>query len=89
MKERIVLLANHLSFGASTIDAIYKDRWQIEVFFKTIKQNLKIKNLCGYLCQCRDDSDMDSTDSHPSSQVHDVSFTVRMVPLEPYRHALV
>jgi hypothetical protein len=39
----IVLLANHLAFGATTVAAIYKDRWQIDIFFKTIKQNLRIK----------------------------------------------
>ncbi len=46
-KESIVLLTNHLTFGATTIAAIYKDRWQIEVFFKTIKQNLRIKTFVG------------------------------------------
>ena len=45
--EIIVLLTNHLDFGATTIAAIYKDRWQIEIFFKTIKQNLKIKTFVG------------------------------------------
>jgi hypothetical protein len=43
----IVLLTNHLEFGATTISAIYKDRWQIEIFFKTLKQNLKIKTFVG------------------------------------------
>jgi hypothetical protein len=43
----IVLLTNHLTFGSTTISAIYKDRWQIETFFKTIKQNLKIKTFVG------------------------------------------
>lgn len=43
----IVLLTNHYKFGATTISAIYKDRWQIEIFFKTIKQNLKIKTFVG------------------------------------------
>jgi len=43
----IVLLANHMTFGATTIAAIYKDRWQIEIFFKTIKQNLRIKTFVG------------------------------------------
>lgn len=43
----IVLLTNHHEFGATTIAAIYKDRWQIEIFFKTIKQNLKIKTFVG------------------------------------------
>lgn len=46
-KERVVFLTNHLTFGATTIAAIYKDRWQIEIFFKTIKQNLKIKTFVG------------------------------------------
>jgi IS4 transposase len=31
----------------STIAAIYKDRWQIELFFKALKQNLKIKTFVG------------------------------------------
>ena len=43
----IVLLTNHMTFGATTIAAIYKDRWQIEIFFKTIKQNLRIKTFVG------------------------------------------
>jgi len=46
-EQVIVLLTNHLDFGATTIAAIYKDRWQIEIFFKTIKQNLKIKTFVG------------------------------------------
>ena len=46
--ERIfVFLTNHLEFGATTIVAIYKDRWQIELFFKALKQNLKIKTFVG------------------------------------------
>lgn len=42
-----VLLTNHLTFGATTVAAIYKERWQIEIFFKAIKQNLKIKSFVG------------------------------------------
>jgi hypothetical protein len=45
--RKIVLLTNHLDFGASTISAIYKDRWQIELFFKALKQNLKVKTFVG------------------------------------------
>jgi len=41
------LLTNHLRFGSTTIALIYKERWQIEIFFKTIKQNLKIKTFVG------------------------------------------
>jgi hypothetical protein len=46
-KKEIVLWTNHFKFGASTIAAIYKERWQIEIFFKTIKQNLRIKTFIG------------------------------------------
>jgi hypothetical protein len=40
-------LTNNLRFGATTIAAIYKQRWQIELFFKALKQNLKIKTFVG------------------------------------------
>lgn len=42
-----MLLSNHLDFGATTIAAIYKDRWQIELFFKALKQNLRVKTFVG------------------------------------------
>ena len=37
-RESLVLLTNHLEFGATTIAAIYKDRWQIELFFDVTTQ---------------------------------------------------
>src|SRR5690606_1634604 len=40
-------LTNHLHLSAATIAAIYKDRWQVVLFFKAIKQNLKIKAFVG------------------------------------------
>jgi hypothetical protein len=46
-EEEIVLLTNHLAFGPTTIAAIYKDRWEIELFFKALKQNLKVKSFVG------------------------------------------
>jgi hypothetical protein len=46
-EREIVLLTNHLEFAASTISRIYKDRWQIENFFKALKQNLRIKTFVG------------------------------------------
>jgi len=45
--REIVLLTNHLEFGATTIADIYKDRWQIELFFKALKQHLKVKTFVG------------------------------------------
>jgi len=46
-EDEVVLLTNHLDFGATTVAAIYKDRWQIEIFFKALKQNLKVKTFVG------------------------------------------
>ncbi|MFO7710019.1 MAG: IS4 family transposase [Desulfobacterales bacterium] len=45
--QSIVLLTNHFEFAASTIGAICKDRWQIELFFKALKQNLRVKTFVG------------------------------------------
>jgi Domain of unknown function (DUF4372)/Transposase DDE domain len=46
-QEAIVFLSNLLGFGATTIAAIYKDRWQVELFFKALKHTLKIKTFVG------------------------------------------
>jgi Transposase DDE domain/Domain of unknown function (DUF4372) len=46
-EQVIVILTNHLTFGSTTIASIYRERWQIEIFFKTIKQNLRIKTFVG------------------------------------------
>jgi hypothetical protein len=46
-EREIVLLTNLLAFGSTTIAAIYKDRWEIELFFKALKQNLKVKSFVG------------------------------------------
>jgi len=43
----VVLITNNLQWSAATISALYKLRWQIETFFKLIKQNLQIKNFLG------------------------------------------
>ncbi len=46
-ERELVFLTNIFHLAASTIGAIYKDRWQIELFFKALKQNLKIKTFVG------------------------------------------
>jgi IS4 transposase len=46
-KKHLTFLTNNMKLAASTIAAIYKSRWQIELFFKWIKQNLKIKSFLG------------------------------------------
>lgn len=42
-----VFITNHFEWSAKTIAEIYKQRWQVELFFKWIKQNLKIKAFLG------------------------------------------
>ena len=46
-QDILILLTNHLEFGATTIAAIYKERWEIEIFFKELKQTLKVKTFVG------------------------------------------
>jgi putative transposase len=43
-----VFTTNHFDWSAKTIAEIYKQRWQVELFFKWIKQNLKIKAFLGH-----------------------------------------
>ena len=42
-----MFLTNNFKLSAKTIADIYKARWQVELFFKWIKQNLKIKSFVG------------------------------------------
>jgi hypothetical protein len=46
-EKTLIFLTNNFKFAARTIAQIYKSRWQIELFFKWIKQNLKIKSFLG------------------------------------------
>ena len=43
----LVFLTNQVQWGPTTIARIYKDRWQIELFFKALKQNLRVKTFVG------------------------------------------
>lgn len=45
--KHYVFLANHFGLSAKTIAEVYKDRWQVELFFKALKQNLKIHAFVG------------------------------------------
>lgn len=46
-ERSLELLTNHLTLGASTLARVYRDRWQIELFFKALKQNLRVKTFVG------------------------------------------
>lgn len=45
--RRLVFLTNNFELPAQTITELYRQRWQIEVFFKWIKQHLRIKSFFG------------------------------------------
>ena len=45
--KTLVFLTNHFKLPALTICALYKSRWQVELFFKWIKQHLRIKRFFG------------------------------------------
>ena len=45
--KRLTFLTNNFTLPALTVAAIYKNRWKIELFFKWIKQNLRIKAFYG------------------------------------------
>ena len=45
--QSIVLLTNHFALPAATVSALYRQRWQIEIFFRWIKQHLRIKAFYG------------------------------------------
>jgi IS4 transposase len=47
MKRTVVFLTNNMSLTAQEIAPLYKNRWQVELFFKWIKQYLKIKTFWG------------------------------------------
>jgi putative transposase len=46
----ILLLTNQFKWSAATIARVYKDRWQIELFFRALKQQLKVKSFVGTSC---------------------------------------
>lgn len=46
-KQEIELITNHLKWSANTISELYKSRWQVEIFFREIKQLLHIKTFIG------------------------------------------
>jgi len=45
--KRLVFLTNNFEIPAETVAAVYKQRWQVELFFKWIKQHLRIKSFIG------------------------------------------
>ncbi len=43
----LVLLTNHLGLGPATLSRLYRERWHVEIFFRALKQNLRLKTFVG------------------------------------------
>jgi IS4 transposase len=46
--KRLVFVTNNMELPALSVALLYKSRWQVELFFKWIKQHLRIKSFFGY-----------------------------------------
>jgi hypothetical protein len=57
--KRITFLTNNFTLKPELIAALYRQRWQVELFFKWIKQHLRIKAFLGHQRERREDADMD------------------------------
>ncbi len=49
---RYIFLTNNLTASAETIAELYRNRWSVELFFKWIKQHLRIKKFWGNIREC-------------------------------------
>ncbi len=78
----MVFLSNLLGFGATTIAAIYKDRWAVELFFKALKQTLQNQDVCGNQRQCGEDPSLDGADRDAGAEVPAVEITVFLVVVD-------
>jgi hypothetical protein len=82
-QETIVFLSNLLAFGATTIAAIYKDRWQVELFFKALKADIEDQDVCGNQRQCGPDPGVDGADRDAGAEVPAVEIDVLLVVVDP------
>jgi hypothetical protein len=77
-KKTLTFLTNNFKLAASTIARIYKSRWQIELFFKWIKQNLKIKSFLGTSKNAVLDPNLGSHVLLPAADLHQVSDEIQL-----------
>ncbi|CAO0824356.1 hypothetical protein DFAR_620016 [Desulfarculales bacterium] len=79
-------LTNHHKLTASIVADIYKDRWKIELPFKALKQNLKVRTFRDHQEQSLGNQDLDSLDRPALAQAASPSFPGRIVTVQPGRH---
>ena len=79
-KNRYVFVTNNTTWVAQTIADIYKSRWQIELFFKWIKQHLKVKRFVGRSKKRRHDAAVGGDVHVPAVGVPEVRHAVALEP---------
>ena len=80
--ESVLFVTNIWHLAASTISAIYRDRWQIEVFFRALKQNLRVKSFVGTSQNAVQIANLDSTHRSAADQVSATAIQLRLVALQ-------
>ena len=78
----LVFLSNLLGFGATTIAAIYKDRWAGGIVFQGAEADLQNQDVCGDQRQCGEDPGLDGADSDAGAEVPAVEITVFLVVVD-------
>ena len=74
-KQTIELITNQMTWVANTISELYKSRWQIEIFFREVKQLLHIKSFIG---TSENAVDMDCNDNNPYFKVFKSNCKIQM-----------
>ena len=78
----LVFLTNHLELAAATVAAIYKERWQIELFFRALKQSLRVKTFVGTSANALKTQLLDGADRHAGGEIPATAIDVRLVPFQ-------
>lgn len=68
-----MFITNNMELSAEEIAMLYKNRWQVELFFKWIKQDLRVKSFCG------------TTMNAVKTQVYSTIITYCMVTIVAYK----
>ena len=84
-QETIVFLSNLLGFGATTIAAIYKDRWQVGIVFQGAETNTENQDVRGDQRQCGPDPGVDRFDRDAGAEIPAVEIEVRLVIIDAGR----